>query len=904
MPFGDPSKLQRTHVFTIRPFAGRNSDVDALSIQNNEASGGSNFRTVVGQLRRRGHFSRIGITLTVPGGTAFAAHAIIQAGTGRPIYVVGSRAVFNIWSPLTSRASSGANVLTSSYDAGTVSLESGSRTVTGTGTAWMERGVHSGASMTVGTQAFTVRSVNSNTSMEMTTAASSGGTTLSYKVALYGSGNNLRTYPGIIDSYATPSSDLVGQGTARSVSGGTYVYAGGLFRNLGASTQLTAGSLSQVFNANNSNVPYWNFINGGSVAEIDGRTTSNARRLYHAMNVNGDTVIFNERWRDASGTNATYPSMVQTSGYARMEANGQNHFLASCERTGAGTVSVTTGSVTVTGTGTSFVTDNLTVGDDLVVSDADLVANITVCRISSVASNTSLTLSVPYDAATASGKTYRMRQWRRIRSYSGGGITLQGGTLIGAVSNGSSTVTVFPYFYSNSVGAGTRMQAVTGTIPNPYELNALTANQTYNEHLFISTTDIRNTFNGGSVHGILWNPPHPIYTLNPDRPTDGFIPVSMIAPKAKHIEWWGGRLFAADLLDYIGGTTTRRNSNGYAWTRVDEPFSWWNQYPTDGSGAGYFYEGQGEIRAMKITPSENAMALYKDHGILVLLPTGDSINPYRTNYIDIGPGPVSKSAILSHQSAAVYLTLDGTFRLFNGWNNAIFPCPLTEYIEANMNWAYSDWVVGVKDLANNELLWFLPTGSDRFLTQAIVYSYKYNQWYIYDFSSTPLAAVTYVDKADNVQERRFLAVDSSNNLLAFRTAYAYDFDQSLGGGTAIPTQWLSKELNLPIPNMESESRVKEVKHVELQYDPAYGGVMTVDVSGDGGATWTAFGTVSLTAGTAGTSTTLSGGTAGYGVKAETHMVRLTQTPNNTSDAFDMAVKSVRIYYTDMGEAHR
>lgn len=65
-----------------------------------------------------------------------------------------------------------------------------------------------------------------------------------------------------------------------------------------------------------------------------------------------------------------------------------------------GTVSVTNASVTVTGSGTVWLTE-VAAGDLFVVT-----ANSVVYEVATVASDTSLTLTAPYAGTTASGQSY------------------------------------------------------------------------------------------------------------------------------------------------------------------------------------------------------------------------------------------------------------------------------------------------------------------------------------------------------------------------------------------------------------------------------------------------------------------------------------------------------------------
>ncbi len=927
MAIADPSKSQRTLTLTIRPFGGRNSDTDALTLADNQASDGQNFRTIKGVLRRRRSFSRIGINMSLPGGNTNHIHAFAQLHTGSSqiIRVVGPMGMFSILEPdtVSNETGTGATEINLSYSAGSVATTSGSSTVTGTNTAWLARGAHPGGLFSLAQGSYTIRSVESQTSITLTANAAATGSGLAYRIHPYGSGDTRNSGR---DKFAMPGPRAMALGRARF--GGTSFCQGDANQTIGAGTfALTYGSFQMTIPGVTEDRQLWLRMHDDTADESAAgpRTTSARRRQYRIVDISGNTVTIHERYRGTTGTQTLYTSGAAINdGYPAL-LDSSSHCLARIERQQNGTVSLAAGSTAVQGSGTSFSVGTVRVADELW---PQTTAPLHSYRLAAVNSNLSLTIDAPVDGGVGTAQTATITSYRRISSSAlttqrQQRATLPSGDAFGVSVNSATTSAFFsPLFWGNGSTVSRRIQMLPMEIANPYPSLQMPSSTTTPEKLsslLVCSGDVSTT--STTAYNIWWScvdamPPQVGLGFVTVLQTLGWLmPVSMVAPKARFVEFWNGRVFAADLAIYLGSSALVGGTDWYdtaplaiQWTRPDEPMTWWNQYPTDGAGEDTISNGEGGIRAMKVLGSANALVIYRERGATLFHPTGDSINPFTKSYVATQVAPVCTEAIIEVESGHLFLATDGSIRFFNGNQLTPFPCPLERYIADNLNFTYSHWTMAVHDPVRKEYAWFIPTGTSEYLTEAIVYNYKENAWYVEDYSSRPLYSVFYCDRNESTIENRIIGCDVNRNIVAFRepssTVPSYDFTASLAGGTATTMQWVSKELNLPIPNMDTEPRVKELKQIELQYDPAHGGVATVEVSGDGGATWTSFGTRSFTAGTAGTSTTLSGGTSGYGVKAETHMVRLTQTPNNTNDTFDMAVKGMRIYYTDMGEGHR
>lgn len=911
----------KRRTYTIRPFAGRNSETEAMSIESNQASSGTNFRIERGILRRRPSFSRIAGRVdrneyATTGIVRGRVHQIVPVRLwGRTeIRLVSENGIYNLWSPGTSMTGGSVYpepVLRSSYSAGTVALTSGSPTVTGTGTAWLTRGVHSGASFVLGSTTYTVRSVSAENSVTLTSNSSTTTSGAAYRMALYGASDfsvqSANRHMGVYPDPSRITSHIYVAATYYfSVSGGTTLGVRAL-SNESHTGQFTHGLLVQEVGSEGSWVQKWMRLTRDTQATLEtynSKQVNAVRKPYLVMTTrDGTSIVLNERFRSASG--AYSPGINVNQGLFLLEDS--NYYGTRITTTlGPGTISATSGSTTVTGVGTSFgASTGVAVGDELIV-------NHNRYRISSIGGATSVRIASPFDQSTVVSGTYGVAHWRNISSVTSPNTTIATGTLSSAVLNGTKHVDLFPLFgtAANTSPMERRIQTATALLDNPWIQATDPLDYSSKEFLFVCSPDASTL-----RHNIWWD-------AMPDRSnwladssqyypiTREFIPVSMVAPTAKLIEMWNGRLFAADVVAFVGGLSPSIDVNEQEfwimWTRVNEPFSWWNQYATDGAGNDIVTNGLGAIKALKVLTSQNVMAVYREHGITIYYPTGDAINPFGSTYRDLGPGPVSDDAILEVPDGHLFLALDGHIKIFNGSTLADFPCTVLDYIRDNMTWAQAHWVQAVWEKNKNEYMWFIPTTTAQALTAAVVYNTTYGVWYVYEFEDTPLSCAAYIDTAEHTSERRIWAVTNDCHLVAFRDeaqgGLGFDFLASVGGGTGFSSTWESKDLALPIPETDSETRLKLVDSVELLYDsdPDFGGTVTVSVSPDGGETWTSFGNVSLRPGTVtGTRSTLAGGAQ---VNAVNHRVRLVQTPTNFNVTHSMAVKAVKIHYVDFGEA--
>ncbi|MDI6808956.1 MAG: hypothetical protein QME66_08255 [Candidatus Eisenbacteria bacterium] len=895
MPQNDPRRSGQNYSLTLRPFTGRNSDLDQASIEANQASGGTNWTVRKGSLFRRPSISRIGQLATLPCGTANDIHQIFSVATPNltasnkgsvdvtVLRIVGRAGIFQVNSP-TTRGS----LVGNSYNRGTVSLSTGSRTMAGTGTAWLARGIHPGASLTVGAQSLAIRSVTSNTSIELVSLPSAGGTGLSYSTTRYGTSQGVRSLqdgsiqPAVYSALSRTTSSV-------SVSGGTNV------RDIGGS--VTSGNLavtpgSRTVTATGVRVGSWLRLKNDVGAEIDGLDRHSDLRSYCLV---GATLL-NERFRGTAGAGSAGAwNNIAIRGQFGSQLN--TGYVQAWDINPSGTVTISQGSATVNGTGANFSTTLLLRAGDEIGLEAG-GTGIRWYRIASVQSNAQLTLAHPFDFPSVSGVGFYTNWYRSVTGpvYESNTIQASSGTVIAnSLPNGTGAYDRFairPTFWKWDSEPDRRFQVATAILSDP----SRTAGDNY-EQSFVSTAQMTSVH-----HNIYWGYENDTVWTNVAMTGSArtFSITSNTAPLARLIEAWNGRLFAGDVGVFDVALSVVRTLYPFRimWTRVNEPYSWWNQYPTDGAGAANINNGTGDLITMKKLGIQNALVIYRGYGITLLRPTGDSINPFTQDYLNVGPAPIGPDALISWENGHLYLCRDGRILNFNGSRIDAFPCPLTRFIEDNINWNYAHWTQAVRNEADGEFMWFIPTTASRNLTYAIVYNYREGSWYIQDFTAHPLQAVAYVDKLDYTLERRLFAVDSNRNLVAFRSdGPGIDFTASIGGGTLFSSQWVSKEMVLPIPDLTSEDREKEVNAIEVAYDPTYSGRLQMEVSGDGGINWANFGTNTLTYGsTAGTSLSRGNGM----VVGRTHMVRLTQTPANTTTDTSMSLRWLRIHYADYG----
>lgn len=891
------TEISKRRTYVLRPFQGRNSDTDALNIRPGEASGGTNWYSRGGVIYRRPSMSRLGIRLSLGPGSATAEwHAIVPdmatTDIGNTLRTRGMKIVGNVG--ILQLASPEIDPTNLDYNEGTITLTSGSTTVSGTGTSWLSRGIHPGAVLTQGSNTYTVRSINSNTSLTLTSAPSATASGVSYRLSRY----MLNRHPGVQNEYVYPDLAYIMATETCSVTGGSTIRttagtfaAGSLITGVEQGRRYieVAQGLYNYFGSTDH--PAWLYMPNDVGTEATGYSPVATRRAYKFVGretVDGVPRIYlHERFRGTVGAGSGGAYIIP--GW-HITDSGFN-LAREIPDTVSGTLTVVQGSTSITGSGTSF-----SAGSALAEGDIVTIKNREY-EVTSVASDTSLTVRNPVDQASASGQSYEITYpTAPYTPPSNVNETLANGTSY-ACRNGFGRFFTYPMLYRPSVTPTYRIQAVRGVAPR-IMVDGIAS--TDPEYLFVSSPEL----NVSKKHGIYWNLPFGDFGGIVRTLTREILPVSTVAPQARHIEFWNGRLFAADLME-IEGTVYSTRPLRLRWTRPNEPYSWWNQYATDGAGFSDQMTGEGPISAVK-TLGGIAIVVYRRKGATVLSATGDAINPFSLSHHPDLIGPVSKESILDTPEGHMYLSQSGEFAVFNGNRDVNFPCPLTQHIRDNMSRGFERWTMAIHNEQTGEYMWFIPTANSRRLTQAIVFRIEDGSWYVYDFTGNPLSCVGYVRAIDTSTERRVFAVDQNNNLLAFRYpedgGTGFDFTASVGGGTLFTTQWESGDIALPVGDQNSEEREKLVDSVEILYDanPNYGGVLAIEVSGNGGETYSSFGNVSLRPGTVtGLRSTLAGGDAM--VKSVYHRFRLTQTPASTALNTAMAVRAIKVNYTDQGE---
>lgn len=137
-------------------------------------------------------------------------------------------------------------------------------------------------------------------------------------------------------------------------------------------------------------------------------------------------------------------------------------------------------------------------------------------------------------------------------------------------------------------------------------------------------------------------------------------------------------------------------------------------------------------------------------------------------------------------ASIAYFTPLGDIRLFDGENDLIISHPLRDTIRA-FNYTHRHKIHAVIDSANDQAIWFFPSGSSTEPDVAVCWNYRYGVWYKWE--TMPFAHVIEMDTADDA------AMLLAGEALVSKGAYVYAF---LSGnsfdGDNIDARWMTKTL--------------------------------------------------------------------------------------------------------------
>jgi hypothetical protein len=137
-------------------------------------------------------------------------------------------------------------------------------------------------------------------------------------------------------------------------------------------------------------------------------------------------------------------------------------------------------------------------------------------------------------------------------------------------------------------------------------------------------------------------------------------------------------------------------------------------------------------------------------------------------------------------NSLAYFTPLGDIRIFDGKDDKIISHPIKTTL-SDWNYAGRSKVHAVHDTANQQIIWFFPTGSDTECVEAVCWSYKWGVWY--PWPSMPMSASVEVDSTSAA------AVLLSSESLITKGGYVYKLlDGNSFDGSNINAVWMTKTL--------------------------------------------------------------------------------------------------------------
>lgn len=134
-------------------------------------------------------------------------------------------------------------------------------------------------------------------------------------------------------------------------------------------------------------------------------------------------------------------------------------------------------------------------------------------------------------------------------------------------------------------------------------------------------------------------------------------------------------------------------------------------------------------------------------------------------------------------SSIAYFTPLGDIRLFDGDNDLIVSHPMRDIL-ATFNYAQRAKIWALHDSANNQVIWFLPTGSSGEPDTAVSWNYRFGVWYTW----TPMPFSHGVE-LDTSSDAAVLLTGKSTAGTVYTFLDGNSFD-----GSNIPAKWMTKTL--------------------------------------------------------------------------------------------------------------
>jgi hypothetical protein len=137
-------------------------------------------------------------------------------------------------------------------------------------------------------------------------------------------------------------------------------------------------------------------------------------------------------------------------------------------------------------------------------------------------------------------------------------------------------------------------------------------------------------------------------------------------------------------------------------------------------------------------------------------------------------------------NSLAYFTPLGDIRIFDGKDDRIISHPVKDSL-LEWNYAGRKRIHAVHDSANQQIIWFYPTGSDTECTAAICWSYKWGVWY--PWPTMPMSAAVEVDSSTVAATILSAESDITKGAFCYKLLSGNSFD-----GDPINAVWMTKTL--------------------------------------------------------------------------------------------------------------
>ncbi len=194
---------------------------------------------------------------------------------------------------------------------------------------------------------------------------------------------------------------------------------------------------------------------------------------------------------------------------------------------------------------------------------------------------------------------------------------------------------------------------------------------------------------------------------------------------------------------------------------------------------------------------------------------------------------------LTKTATIAYVTPYGDIRLFDGDNDFIISTPVQTTL-ADFNYAQRAKVHAVTDSENQQIIWFIPTGSSGEPDKAVVWNYRWGVWYVWD--PMPFSASVELESSSEASVILVGQGDITTGGYVYEFLSGDDFD-----GDPIEAVWMTKTLQgINDAEQPAFSNTKRWRWADFLFQVNQNVTLTIDwLEGDAGDSAAAFGSTTI-----------------------------------------------------------